>query len=188
MELYDAMLKRRTIRKFKQKNISENVLEKLINAARYAPSGANLQPVKYKIVSKSGEVDSVFEQVKWAGYIAPAGDPKEGERPVAYIAVLFDTEIRKSGGELDIGAAVQNILLAATEEGIGTCWMGSINRDSIRKILNIPERYIINTVIALGYPDEQSIPEEEKGSIKYYKDEKNVLHVPKRKLEDIIIE
>ena len=187
MSTYEIILKRRTVRKFKQQKIEEHVLQKLINAARFAPSGANMQPLKYIIVDDNNMAGKVFENVKWAGYISPDGNPGENERPVAYIVVLVDTDIRKSGWERDSGAAVQNILLAATEEGVGTCWMGAIDRDEIRKLIEIPERFVIDTVIALGYEGERPVTEEENGSIKYYKDEKNVLHVPKRKIKDIIL-
>ena len=187
MNTYDLILKRRTIRKFKQQSIERATLEKLINAARLAPSAANLQPLKYKIVDDTDTVKKVFENVKWAGYISPAGNPLEGETPVAFIGILVDAEISKGDCGLDIGAAAQSIFLTALEEGIGTCWMGAIDRAQIREILSIPERYVLNTVIALGYPMESPVYENENGSIKYYKDHDGVLHVPKRKLEDIIL-
>lgn len=187
MSVYELILKRRTIRKFKQQRIETHTLEKLVNAARFAPSAMNLQPLKYIIVNEPGKVKAVFERVKWAGYISPAGNPKPGEEPVAFIAVLADTEIKSSWCELDIGAAAQNIFLAALEEGIGTCWMGAIDKEKIRSILQIPERFILNTVIALGYPAESPVAEDEDGSIKYYKDEEGMLHVPKRRLSDMIL-
>ncbi len=187
MDVYQAIYKRRTVRKFLQKEIKREVLEKLIDAARFAPSGANLQPIKYRIVNERDEVGKVFEQVKWAGYIAPDGTPGENERPVAFIIILADTQIRKTGYELDIGAAAQSIFLAGMQEGIGSCWMGAIDRDKIRETLNIPENLIISTAIALGYPAEEPIAEEGTGSIKYYKDDKGKLRVPKRGLKEIII-
>ncbi|HHV95743.1 MAG TPA: nitroreductase [Clostridiaceae bacterium] len=187
MNTYELILKRRTIRKFKQIKIEPSILTKLINAARHAPSASNLQPVKYIIVDDDEKVKEMFKYVRWAGYIAPEGNPKEGEEPVVYIIVLADTRIRKSGYELDIGAAIQNILLTAEEEGIGTCWIGSVDRDAVRKLFNIEDYLVINSVIALGYKGEEPIVEEMVDSIKYYKDEKGVLHVPKRKLEDIIV-
>ena len=131
--------------------------------------------------------DRIFKQTKWAGYIKPDGDPKKGERPTAYIAILCDEEIKKSGYEIDAGIAGENIILTAVGEGIGSCWLGAIDRENIRRILNIPERYYIHSLIALGYPDEEPIAEDmNDDSIKYYKDENGVLHVPKRKLEDVI--
>jgi len=187
MSVYELILKRRTIRKFKQQKIERSILEKLVNAARFAPSAANMQPLKYMIVDEKEKADVVFANVKWAGYIAPEGDPKENEKPVAYIIVLVDTDIKKSNYELDAGAAIQNIILTSLEEGIGACWIGSTNRNNLRSFFGIPEKEEINSVIALGYPLESPVAEEEKGSIKYYKDEAGVLHVPKRKLEDIII-
>lgn len=187
MDIYEAIEKRRTVRRFKQEKIDKTILEALVNYARLAPSSANQQPLKYIIVDENKKTGEVFDNVKWAGYIAPEGDPPENERPVAYIIVLGDTKISKSGWEHDVGAAVQNILLAASAKNIGTCWIGSINRDEIRKALSIPGRYIIDTLVALGYEAERPVAEDERGSIKYYKDEKGKLHVPKRKLEDIII-
>ena len=187
MNVYETIRNRRTIRKFKQQRIERGILEKLIDAARFAPSSSNMQPLKYMIVDEPGMAARIFEYVKWAGYITPAGNPDEGEKPVAFIIILVDSEIRASGYELDIGAAAQSIFLAAEEEGIGTCWMGAIDKERIRSILVISERFIINTVIALGYSGESPVTEDEKGSIKYYKDGSGVLHVPKRKLTDIII-
>jgi nitroreductase len=187
MNAYEAILGRRTIRKFRQEKIEHTILEKLINAARVAPSASNIQPLKYIIADQKEQVGKVFENVKWAGYITPAGNPGENEKPVAFIIILADTSIRASGYELDIGAAAQNIFIAAYEEGIGTCWIGSVNRDKVREALSIPDNYAINSVIALGYAAESPVIEDEKGSIKYYKDDKGVLHVPKRRLEDIIL-
>lgn len=187
MTVYDTIVSRRTIRKFKQQPIERAILEKLVDAARLAPSAANMQPLKYAIIDTKDTVDRMFEQVKWAGYIAPAGNPGDGERPVAFIAILVDTDIRSAGYELDVGAAAQNIFLSAEEVGIGTCWMGAIDREKIKGILSLPEKYLINTVIALGYPAEHPVLETGSGSIKYFKDENGVLHVPKRKLEDIIV-
>jgi nitroreductase len=187
MTVYEAALQRRTIRKFKQQPVQRKLLEKYVDAARMAPSGSNVQPLKYIIVDDPAKVSQVFANVKWAGYIAPKGDPGEGERPVAYILILADTEIKKAGYELDAGAAAQNIFLTALEDGVGTCWMGSIDRDKIRELLKIPERYIINTLVALGYMGESPVAEEMKDSVKYYKDSQGVLHVPKRTLQEVIL-
>lgn len=187
MSIYETILKRRTIRKFEQRSIDRAILEKLVNAARLAPSAANMQPLKYVIVDATEMVDEVFKYLKWANYIAPAGNPGEGEKPVAYICILVDTEIRNSGYDLDVGASAQNIFLGALEEGIGTCWLGAIDREGIKGALNISDRYILSTVIALGYASESPQVEDESGSIKYYKDEKGVLHVPKRRLQDVLL-
>jgi nitroreductase len=186
MNVYDAIVSRRTIRKFRQTSIAEDTLRKLVDAARLAPQAANLQPIKYVVVNDKGLLDPIFSTTKWAGYLAPEGTPQPGERPVAYVVVLVDREIRDSGYETDAGAAVENLILAAVGEGIGSCWIGSVDRNRVRELLDIPERYIIHTLVALGYPAESPVAIGAEGSIRYYKDEAGTLHVPKRRLEEVM--
>ena len=183
-EVYKLILKRMTIRSFQQKKIPLTLLKKLVNAGRLAPSGANLQPCEYVIVNQSTLLEKVFSTLKWAGYIVPAGNPPEGKTPIAYIIVLINKEINKNG-EKDAAAAMENMILAALEKEIGSCWIGSIERKKLRKILGIPNKYKIDSVLALGYPDERSVTEKFKGSIKYWKDKQGVLHVPKKRMESI---
>lgn len=186
MDIYEIIRKRRTIRRFKQKEIPLELLEKFVDMARLAPSGANMQPLEYIIVNDKNLLEQIFPLTGWAGYLGKDGPPPEGKRPVAYIVVLINKDIKSPTPEHDAGASVENILLSATYEGIGSCWIGSINREKLREILKIPENYEIDTIIALGYPDEESFVEEFSGSIKYWKDEKGIMHVPKRRLKDIL--
>lgn len=187
MKIYDLISKRRTIRKFEQKPVGEELLLKYVNAARLAPSAANRQPLKYAVVHSKEAVNKVFDCVKWAGYLAPDYNPKENERPTAFIAVCVDNNISKAGYEMDIGAAVENIILTALEDGVGACWMGAIDRPKIKEILAIPEDLTLSCVVALGYagesPKEVEIKEDD---IKYYL-EKGTLCVPKRNMEEVII-
>ncbi|HBQ63790.1 MAG TPA: nitroreductase [Clostridiales bacterium] len=187
MDVWEAIMKRRTVRRFKQEPIPQSILINLVNAARMAPSGANIQPLKYMIVDDPAKVIRVFEQVRWAAYLAPNGAPGENERPSAFLLILLDNTIKAATPELDAGAACQNIMLAAAAEGIGTCWMGAIKRERIREILDLPERYTLHTVIALGYAGEEPVAEDASDSIRYYKDPAGVLHVPKRTLKDILL-
>lgn len=186
MSVYELILKRRTIRKFLQRPISEDILRKIVNAGRLAPSAANLQPLKFIIINDINVLGKIFAALKWAGYIAPAGDPAEGQKPTAYVIVLINSEIREEKGEVDAAAAIQNMILTALEQKIGTCWIGSVNRAEVRAILNIPDQYKIDSVLALGYPAEEPVIEEAGDSIKYWKDEKGVLHVPKKSLDDLL--
>jgi len=186
LKISDAIMTRRSVRKFKQTEIKREILLNLIQAARFAPSASNLQPLKFLVVDEKEQVEKVFQFVKWAGYIAPHGNPQKGEEPVAYIVILADTNIRKNGYEHDAGAAAQNIILKAMEDGIGSCFIRSIDRKSMRDWFEIPENLEIDTLIALGYPAEEPVTEEYINTIKYYKDEKGTVHVPKRKLEDIL--
>jgi len=186
LSLYDLIISRRSIRQFKQEPVSRDILQKFINASRLAPSAANRQPLEFVVVDEEKIRKEVFTWLKWAAYIAPEGNPKPGHEPVAYIVVLVNSEIREKGFEWDVGAAIENMILAALEKGIGSCWLLSVDREKLREILNIPENYKIDSVLALGYPDENPVIEDMKDSIKYWKDQAGQLHVPKRKLEDVI--
>jgi len=181
MSVYDTIKKRRTIRKFTQKKIEKSDLLECLNAARLAPSGANKQPLEYVIVTKA--LDEVFECTKWAGYLKD-GAPKEDERPPVYIVVLSNTEISTSA-RYDAGLSAENLILTALEKGIGCCIIKSVIKEKLIEILNIPANYEIEMVIAMGYPKQESVEAEFKDSVKYWLDEKDVLHVPKRKLKDI---
>jgi nitroreductase len=185
MNFMDIIKGRRTIRKYKQDRIDPAILRDLVDGARLAPSASNLQPLRYLIVDDPALLEKVFVNLSWAGYIRPDGDPKEGEKPVAYIVILVPGK-KGPYTNHDIGLAAQSILLGAWGYGIGSCLFGAVQRENLAEEFSIPEDVEIDTVISLGYPAEESVWEDEKGSIRYYKDENNVLHVPKRKLDDII--
>ncbi|MFQ5964734.1 MAG: nitroreductase family protein [Candidatus Scalinduaceae bacterium] len=186
MNVYETTIKRRTIRRFKQRPISLELLKKVVNAGRLAPSSANLQPIEYVVIDKPDLVEKVFGTLKWAGYISPTGDPPPGQRPVAYVVVLANKGKNSGGCERDAAAAIENMILVALEEGIGSCWLGSIDINKLSCILELPERVNVDSVLALGYSNESPEVEEMGDSVEYWKDEAGVLHVPKRKLEDIL--
>lgn len=186
MSLYKLILSRRSIRQFKPESISRPILEKLVNAARLAPSGANIQPLEFIVVDDEKLRKQIFPCLRWAAYIAPEGNPKPGHEPVAYIVILVNLRVGNEGYERDIGAAVENMILTAWEAGIGSCWIASAERENIREILKVPVNYKIDSLLALGYPYEEPVVEEMKESLKYWKDKQGRLHVPKRKLKDII--
>ncbi|TFG10865.1 MAG: nitroreductase family protein [Promethearchaeota archaeon] len=187
MDIEEAIYKRRTIRRFKQESIPMETLKKLVDFARVAPSGSNVQGIEYTIVHTPEMRDQLFSLVRWAsGLPRSERTPEEGRRPTAYIIVQLNTEIKKSYYEFDIGAAVENILLGAVKYGLGACWMGSINAKKIKELFEIPEFYEITHVISLGFSDEESVMEPYKDSFTYWKDDKRNMHVPKRNLKDII--
>jgi nitroreductase len=186
----DIVKSNRSYRRFfEEKRISRETLLKLVNLGRLSPSGANLQPLKYMVASKAEECGRIFPSLAWAGYLKDWPGPAEGERPSAYITILGDTGISRNFG-CDHGIAAQSIMLGAAEMGLGGCMIGSINRDELRKTLQIPEGLEILLVLALGYPVEQVVLEESGPgeSIKYWRDETGVHHVPKRRLSDIVLE
>lgn len=185
----DLILKNRSYRRYYQNvNIGLETIKELIELARLSASGANFQPLKF-IISNTPEKNSkIFPHLAWAGYLKDWVGPVEGERPSAYIIILGDTEIRDTFG-YDPGIACQSILLGAVEKGFGGCMLASIQREKIREILNIPSRYEILLVLALGKPKEIVVIDNaaEKGDIKYWRDDENIHHVPKRPLDEIII-
>lgn len=184
MNITDAITQRRTIRKYKQHKIPIDILKNLVNAARLAPSAMNKQPLEYVVVDDKQLVDSVFEQVSWAGYIAPRGTPSESEKPTAFILILIKKELKTAYTYHDIGAAAQNMMLQAEEYDIGCCWIGSLNKEKVREILNVPSEYELDTIIAIGYKDEESEYYDSDETLKYDKIN-GKYKVPKRKLETI---
>lgn len=186
MSIYELMLSRRSIRQFKPDSVSRDILEKLVNSARLAPSGANLQPLEFVVIDDEELRKKLFSCLRWAAYIAPDGNPRPGCEPTAYVVILVNLDVRKSGFERDVGAAVENMIITAWEERIGSCWIASADTNKIQKMLKVPEDYMVDSVLALGYPDEEPKIEEMKDSVKYWKDSKGRLHVPKRRLDDIL--
>ena len=109
----------------------------------------------------------------------------EGNRPVAYIIILVNKKIRSSGFEHDVGLATENIVLGALGEGVGSCIIRAFNRPNLVKIFNLSSNYFLDLVIALGYPAEK--PKVKEGRWHpYWRDKKNILHVPKRLLSKIL--
>ena len=129
----------------------------------------------------------IFPCLAWAGYLKDWNGPADGEKPTAYIVILHDTTIRKKISA-DHGIAVQSMLLGAVEHGLGGCIIGALNQEKLRQALKIPSQYEIHLVLALGKAKETVVIETMKNNdIKYWRDKKDVHHVPKRKLDDIIL-
>jgi len=186
----DLILKNRSYRRFYQEvPIELKTLRELVDLARLSASAGNVQPLKYILSCNPKKNALIFPHLAWAGYLKDWPGPCEGERPSAYIIILGDKEISQSFG-CDHGIVAQSILLGATEKGLGGCMIGSIQREGLRKALRIPSRYEILLVLALGRPRETVIIETvgPTGEIKYWRDSKGIHHVPKRALDDIIID
>ena len=187
--LRDLIIKSRSYRRFDQKHgIKLKTLEELVDLARFSPSGANMQPLKYILSADPERNARIFKHLAWAGYLTDWPGPVEGERPTGYIIILLDTDIQKKI-DCDHGIAAQSILLGATERGLGGCIIGSVQRDKLRAELGFPAQYEILVVIALGKPVEEIILEKvtEPGKIRYWRDEQGRHHVPKRSLEEIVL-
>ena len=186
--LKDLISKNRSFRRFDQSEIVPmRLLRNMVEAARLSASARNMQPLKYMLFNDSDSCGKIFPALAWAGYLKDWPGPEDGERPAAYIVQLGDLELTDDWW-CDDGIAAQSMLLTAVEEGFGGCIIGSVQRERLRSILDIPERYKIIQVLALGKPAEEIVIEEMvDGDIKYWRDGEGVHHVPKRGLDELII-
>lgn len=160
MNVKAIITKRRSIRKYQDKKVSDVLVKELINAARLAPSGNNAQPARYFIVQDEKikqklKENKVFKQefVYEAPVIIvccgnPEAYPKEKLEPG------FDDPFQIRAVR-DVSIAAQNLVLRATELGIGTCYIGWRHKGRIKKVLGIPKNYVVPFIITLGYPAER---------------------------------
>ena len=189
MVIKDLITSNRSYRRFYQEvSIERETLRELVDLARLSASAANLQPLRYILSFNPQRNALIFPHLAWARDLKDWPGPEEGERPSAYIVILGDNDIASNPG-VDHGIAAQSILLGAAEMGLGGCMIGSIQRDELKKALDIPEKYKVLLIIALGEPAEKvKLEEIEKGAdIKYWRDDEGIHHVPKRSLLEIII-
>jgi nitroreductase len=193
MDVYEAVTRRRSIRRFKDTPVAYAILERCVNAARLAPTAINSQLCEYIIVDDERLLPRVLDAVAmWAGVPRPDNGWPPERRPKAYIVTLINTGLEKERGagrvntNYDAALAVENTVLVAQEKGLGSCVLTGINRKKLRRALNIPDRYEIAILLALGFPDESPVVEVTTGSVERWVDDKGVLHVPKRRLEDVL--
>ena len=185
----DLIKSNRSCRRFLQKEtVPVDTLRWLVNLARMSASAANLQPLKYILSNEPHKNVMIFPCLKWAAYLKDWLGPPEGEHPSAYIIMVGDGNIAKNFGP-DIGIAAQSILLGARERSLAGCLIGSINKELLQEMFHLPKRFEILLVIALGKPKEIAVIDDMQpgDGIEYWRDEHGVHHVPKRRLEDIIL-
>lgn len=187
MTVKEAALKNRSYRRFHgDKKISLATLKDLCDIGRCTPSGANKQPIRFKLVCDADENNKAYTALKWAGYYKDWDGPIESERPTGYIFLVAPSDVNAPWDE---GIIAQTILLAAVERGLGGCMLANIDRERLARDFNIPEKMMVKLVIALGYPKEEVVIDEirDGDSIVYYRDENQVQHVPKISLDDRIL-
>lgn len=184
----DLIQKNRSYRRFDSRvKITEDQLRKWVDLARLSASARNMQPLKYALVAQPENCAEIFPLLGWAGYLSDWKGPEEGERPVAYVVVLKDHSLANNH-YCDDGIAMQSILLGAVEDGFGGCMIGSVNKRKVARILKLPENLDILWVIALGKPAEKVVLEKAGDDIKYWRDSAGGHHVPKRPLDEIIVD
>jgi len=189
MNFKDLVKNNRSYRRFDEQFVIErDTLVELIGLTRYAASGRNAQPLKYFLSNDRDLNEEIFSTLAWASYLTAWPGPKKGERPAAYIIVLLDHHI-SDNFFCDDGIAMQNILLGAVEKGLGGCIIRSINKSRLTAILHLPDHFEIIDVVAIGKPVETVVITnvKEDGDIRYHRDENGVHYVPKRSLDELIV-
>lgn len=190
MNINELVKTNRTYRRFDQNHsIPKETLVGFVELTRYCASGGTRQSLRF-ICSCTPEWNrKIFDALGWAAYLPKWPGPSEGERPTGYIVILGDPSEWK-WMMADLGIVAQTILLEAVNMGLGGCMFGNINKKKLQKEFNISESLEAVLVIALGKPVEKVVIEDvpESGSIKYYRTEDGVHHVPKRSLQDILLE
>lgn len=190
MNLQNLLEWRRSYRKFDESRlISKNDIDEILNSIKFASCANNRQYLRFISVENKDKVLEIFDNTKWAASLPNSmGRPKEGERPVYFIAILSDEAKKLRFNGIDEGLVISNLTLTAAEKGIGSCIIGSVNDKKMREILNYDDNYSCEVVIAFGYPKVKStikkINLEEDQS--YYLDEDGNYIVPKYKKDDIV--
>jgi nitroreductase len=187
--LRDLILTNRSYRRFhEQVDIKLETLKELVDLARHSASAMNVQPLRYILSCEPRRNALIFPHLIWATFLKAWPGPAEGERPSGYIVILGDTEVSRFW-DYDAGIAAQSILLGAAEKNLGGCMIANIRKEGLRKALEIPSRYEILLVLALGKPKEKVMIETvgPGGDTRYWRDSEGVHHVPKRPLDEIIV-
>lgn len=158
MNVSDAIKKRRSIREFNlKKAITDKQIEKLLNAARLAPSAGNLQSFFFLVVKDQNIKDQLANAANSQDFIAQA--------PVVFVACADLKQVSYYGGRgttlyciQDATIATQNIWLQAVEMGLAACWVGALNENQVSQILDIPNHLRPVAILPVGYPAESSSP------------------------------
>ena len=155
MNVFEAIMKRRSVRGFLDKSIEDEKLNAVLEAGRLAPSAKNRQEWRFVVVKNREVRRAVAEAANGQNFV--------GEAPVVIVACgITDGYIMSCGQPsypIDVAIALDHISLAAVELGLGTCWIGAFNEDRVKKILGIPEEIRVVDLMPIGYPAVQTVKE-----------------------------
>ncbi len=143
MDVLEAIRKRKSVRAYAPTPVPREKLERVLEAARLAPSAENRQPWYFVVVTDPEKRKRIARSGVFAGFLA--------ESPVVIVG-CGDRKASPKWHVVDVAIAMQNMVLAATAEGLGTCWVGSFDEGVVRRLLKIPERFKVIALLALGYP------------------------------------
>ena len=167
MDVFEALTKRKSVRSYLQTPVPDDVLAKVMEAARLAPSAGNVQPWHFIIVKDEEKRVRIAKGCRYGKFL--------DESPVVIVA-CGDKRASPGWYAVETAMALEHIVIASTALGLGTCWIGMFNEEEIRDMLNLPENLEIITLIALGYPRKK---------VDVWA---KILHAirPRKKLEDIL--
>lgn len=145
MDVFEAIQARKSVRSYDSSPVPEDVLQRLLEAARLAPSASNRQPWHFVVVTDP-EKRRALSGGPYAKFLK--------DSPVVIVG-CGDTKLSPHWYQVDVAIALQQLVIAATAEGLGTCWIGSLYEDQVKTLLKIPDHYSVIAMIALGYPKEK---------------------------------
>jgi nitroreductase len=146
MDTFECIRKRRDIRSFTDREVSDEVIVKIIEAGRLAPSAMNLQPWHFISIKDRQTIKALGPLCTSGRFVVDAS-----------FAVVVVTDPSNKWHEIDGARAVQNMALFAWNEGVGSCWIGAINREKVKEILEIPKNLHVLTILPFGYPEEFTV-------------------------------
>ncbi|HII85489.1 TPA: nitroreductase [Candidatus Bathyarchaeota archaeon] len=154
MSLIDLMLSRRSIRRYENKDIPEEVLKQILEAGRQAPSAANRQPIRFVIMNDDDMLKNLCDTLV-SRFVKAA--------PAAIVGCA-DVKSLLTGkwAIVDATIAMQNMVIAAWTLGIGSCWIGACKEEKVKELLKIPDKWKVVALVTLGYPAEQPKPRKKK--------------------------
>ncbi|MHB1315009.1 MAG: nitroreductase family protein [Christensenellales bacterium] len=157
MELFEALKSRRSIRKYKSMPIRKDTLEKILEAARLAPSAANKQQWKFVVVEDPALIQKM---------VAVAGEQAFVGASAAVIAACGQNSgmmtCDQKRNTVDVAIACTHIILSAHDQGVGTCWLGRYSQHDVKKLLGVPDDWEVVALLTMGYPDETPAPRSRK--------------------------
>ena len=188
----DLVKQARRHRGFRQdRKVTRQELEHLVECARFTPAARNDQVLKYYLAEKPETVAAIQPLTKWAGALAELHLPRKGAEPVAYIVICLDGSLAENPTpyQRDVGIVAQTMLLAAVEMGLNGCMIGSFAAGELREKLGLPEAIKPQLLLALGEGTDRIVMTDvgEDGSTTYYRDAEDTHYVPKRTLEQLIL-
>ncbi len=145
MDVFEAIKLRRSVRAYRDKPVEKEKIQKLLEAARLAPSAKNRQEWRFIVVTDKRTRELLVDACKGQKFV--------GEAPLIIVG-LADPSVSR-WYKVDLGISMEHIVLEATELGLGTCWIGAFYEDKVKEILNIPENKEVVALLTVGYPREE---------------------------------